>query len=380
MDEQRSDSQVKITFGIIVLNGEPFTRYNLRALYPFAHEIIVVEGSSLNAAISARSDGHSVDGTLEILRQFKIDEDLDQKITIVTAEDEGYSDGFWPGEKDEQSQAYAKRATGNWLWQVDIDEFYREDDMERVIDLLTTTPSITAVTFPEIPFWGSFDVRCDGILLRLEYSKVHRLFKWEYGYTMITHRPPTVINTEGENLRDIHWIDDKAMERLEVYLYHYTQLFPQQVSRKMAYYEEWLKAVNGNRNWIKNADKWFQKSFASLNDPYHVHTVNSWASWLEHFSGKHPHQIEELISAIRNVEIIIHMRDMTDVEKLLTSRRYQAGIIFWKLWGDYIIRSRRITRRWMLGDLKFKEFLVQLRDVWLGKNRLFRFYFTDNRR
>ena len=34
----------RISFGIIVLNGEPFTRYNLRALYPFAHQIIVAEG------------------------------------------------------------------------------------------------------------------------------------------------------------------------------------------------------------------------------------------------------------------------------------------------------------------------------------------------
>ena len=37
---------IKITFGIIVLNGEPFTKYCLRQLYPFAYEIIVVEGGS----------------------------------------------------------------------------------------------------------------------------------------------------------------------------------------------------------------------------------------------------------------------------------------------------------------------------------------------
>ena len=36
---------IKITFGIIVLNGEPFTRYCIRALYPHAHEIIVAEGA-----------------------------------------------------------------------------------------------------------------------------------------------------------------------------------------------------------------------------------------------------------------------------------------------------------------------------------------------
>ena len=50
----------KITFGIIVLNGEPFTRYNLRALYPFAHEIIVAEGASPKAAHAATPDGHSI--------------------------------------------------------------------------------------------------------------------------------------------------------------------------------------------------------------------------------------------------------------------------------------------------------------------------------
>ena len=54
----------RITFGMIVLNGEPFIRYNLRALYPFAHQIIVVEGAAPAAANIATGDGHSSDGTL----------------------------------------------------------------------------------------------------------------------------------------------------------------------------------------------------------------------------------------------------------------------------------------------------------------------------
>ena len=48
----------------------------------------------------------------------------EDELVIVTAEDDGHPNGFWPGEKDEQSRAYAKRATGDYLWQVDIDEFY----------------------------------------------------------------------------------------------------------------------------------------------------------------------------------------------------------------------------------------------------------------
>ncbi|MDX9763319.1 MAG: glycosyltransferase family A protein, partial [Desulfomonilia bacterium] len=96
-----------ITFGIIVLNGEPFTRYCLRQIYPHAHQIIVVEGAAPAARNISTSDGHSTDGTLQVLRDFQQYEDPDRKITIITAEDEGHPDGFWPGEKDEQSRANA---------------------------------------------------------------------------------------------------------------------------------------------------------------------------------------------------------------------------------------------------------------------------------
>src|SRR3546814_435211 len=102
----------RITFGMIVLNGEPFLRYNLRSLYPYAHQIIVAEGAAPGARNIATPQGHSRDGTLEVLRRFKQEEDPEDKVVIVTAEDEGHPDGFWPGEKDEQSRAYAKRATG----------------------------------------------------------------------------------------------------------------------------------------------------------------------------------------------------------------------------------------------------------------------------
>lgn len=68
----------RVTFGIIVLNGEPFTRYSLRSLYPFAHEIIVVEGASEKAAAIATPDGHSIGGTLDVLHRFKAKEDPDQ--------------------------------------------------------------------------------------------------------------------------------------------------------------------------------------------------------------------------------------------------------------------------------------------------------------
>ena len=119
MSKITATKDVKISFGIIVLNGEPFTKYCIRQLYPHAHEIIVVEGGSEKARHIC-PEGRSNDGTLESLSYMKDFEDPEDKITIVTKE------GYWEG-KDEQSQAYADRATGDYLWQVDIDEFYKPE-------------------------------------------------------------------------------------------------------------------------------------------------------------------------------------------------------------------------------------------------------------
>jgi len=80
---------VRVTFGIIVLNGQPFLEYNLHALYPFAHQIIVVEGATEAAASLATADGHSTDGTLEVLRRFKAEHDPDGKVVLVTGGSSG---------------------------------------------------------------------------------------------------------------------------------------------------------------------------------------------------------------------------------------------------------------------------------------------------
>lgn len=177
----------RISFGIIVLNGEPFLRYNLRALYPHAHQIIVAEGASPLAAHAATPDGHSIDGTLEELRRFQREEDPENKLIVVTAEDEGLPNGFWPGEKDQQSRAYAQRASGDWLWQIDIDEFYQPADIERVKDYLARNPETTCLTFRAHHFWGGFDYELRGGLFyhpRFQgelWGVYRRLFKWGPG-------------------------------------------------------------------------------------------------------------------------------------------------------------------------------------------------------
>ncbi|HPV30944.1 MAG TPA: glycosyltransferase family A protein, partial [Deltaproteobacteria bacterium] len=312
-------STPKITFGIIVLNGEPFTRYCIRQLYPYAHEIIVVEGASPSASAIATHDGHSMDGTLKVLRNLQQTEDPEHKLVVVTAEEEGYSDGFWPGEKDEQSRAYANRATGDYLWQVDIDEFYRAEDIESILMLLENEPDITAVSFKQITFWGGLDYVVDGWYLRSGADVCHRIFRWGPGYCYISHRPPTVVNEKGQDLRTMKWVSGEALASKGIFLYHYSLLFPRQVKEKCSYY--------GNAAWARRseAEKWAQDVFIDLKMPYRVHNVYTYPSWLDRFRGNHPEQILAMHKDIRQGTIIENLRPADDIEAILNSKQYSLG-------------------------------------------------------
>lgn len=306
----------KVTFGMIVLNGEPFTLYNLRAIYPYAHEIIVVEGASPAAETIATKDGHSTDSTLDSLYQFKEGEDSENKLQIITAEDEGYPNGFWPGEKHEQSQAYAKRATGDYLWQVDVDEFYKPEDMEVVLHLLISNPTITAVSFKMITFWGGLDYITDGWYLHRGADIYHRLFKWSPDHHYVTHRPPTVHDSNGKDMREIKWIGGEYLAKRGIKLYHYSLLFPKQVMDKCIYYSQ--------ADWAerKEAKKWAEEVFMNLEKPFRVHNVYEYPSWLSEYNGSHPPQIEALFSDIKSGGVKISRRETEDIQKLISKKSY----------------------------------------------------------
>jgi hypothetical protein len=315
----------RITFGMIVFNGEPFIGYNLRAIYLFAHQIIVVEGAAPAAKSVASASGHSLDGTLETLRRFKAEEDIESKVTIVTAEDEGHPNGFWPGEKDEMSQVYARRATGNYLWQVDCDEFYLPKDIQYIINLLKDDPNIQALSFIVKTFWGSLDYFVDGYFLLNGANVFHRLFSWKPGYRYITHRPPTVVDENGKDLRMKKHITADGMARRGIYLYHYELLFPKQVIEKCRYYAcaDWTSV-------LQQADDWANKCYLTIAKPFRVHMAYQHLSWLERFKGEHPPQVTQMIASVASgVYEKVELRRIDDVESLLSDHVYclKRGIL-----------------------------------------------------
>lgn len=344
MSDKIVSAPVKISFGIIVLNGEPFLRYNLRSLYPFAHQIIVVEGACPSASEVATPDGHSTDDTLEVLQAFKYEEDLDNKLLVVTAEQEGYPNGFWPN-KTVMSQAYARRCTGNYLWQVDGDEFYHEEQMRRLIRLLEQTRP-DAISFPMLTFWGSLKYIADSFyLIRDGAAEFHRLFAWAPGYSYNTHFPPTVFDEHGKNLRKKKWIRAQQLRKMGVFLYHYSLLFPHQVFDKVRYYKSRNKSA---------IDSWEEEVYRRLSKPFRAHNVYWHIGWLERFRGEHPAAVRQMMEDIHCGKLRVALRDCRDVENLLSDKRYVFATRVLRLCAELMARQPFYFFYRVFAGLKFR--------------------------
>lgn len=330
----------RISFGMIVLNGEPFLRYNLRALYPFAHEIIVVEGAAPAAANIADAAGHSRDSTLQTLRDFQANEDPQAKLRIITR------DGFW-SEKDEMSAAYAARATGDYLWQVDVDEFYQPADMRAVCAMLMDEPVISAVSFNTLTFWGAPQYRVDSWHKRRGASEYHRLFKWGAGYQYSTHRPPTVLDAGGRDLRAGRWIRGDELAAKGLFLYHYSLLLPRQVREKCDYYSraDWAKR--------QEARRWAEEAWFGLRRPYHAHNIAQYPGCLYRYAGAHPPQVAVMWRDLRAEGSQEELRRTDDIEALLGSRRYRLG-------RALVMRADKPARWRRLGWMRLKGLLARM--------------------
>jgi hypothetical protein len=323
----------KISFGIIALNALPFLEYNLRALYPFAHEIIIVEGAATAAKSLARPNGHSADGTLEVLETFQREYDPDGKVHIVTAREAGYSSGYWP-EKDEMSQAYARRATGDWLWQVDSDEFYFNEDIQAISLQLDSDPQLTGMSFPYIEFFGSFETYTTGVWHLYEHPRFARLFRWGNGFQYAAHRPPTVLDAHGKNLREGKWLSDPKNAGRSIFLYHYSYVLPKQAMQKVGYYS--------NVSWtdtFKNNQSWFENQYLTLKNPLYLGERGD-LQWLEAYNGQHPEIINEMRRDLASGQLDVELRPKEDMEQLLSSPLYalEKALLKAFLWFYWPIR------------------------------------------
>ena len=185
----------KVTIGIIALNEEEYIHACLKNIYDWdcCHEIIIVEGSTdlwREANLdSVMPNGSSKDKTVEIIKNFP---DPHHKITLIQ--------GKWKDKKQMRDE-YLKRATGEFLFLKDADEFYTQNDLEKLKNLLIDKGNeIEELSIPHIIFWHDFDKKLTGG----RYTKVvmERFWKLKINGKKIKHRSHVeIVKADGSRLK-----------------------------------------------------------------------------------------------------------------------------------------------------------------------------------
>ena len=211
---------MKISFGMIVFEGDFVLKECLQQIYPHAHKIVVAEGPVKFWQERGRTT--STDRTNEILESFP---DPENKIEVVHGQ-------FF--EKDQQCNAYMGLIPEDtdYLWMVDSDEVYKTEDIEKTIKFLEQEQP-TSVGVRSCSFFGGFEYNLTGF--EQQTDNFLRIFKYEPGCSWLTHRPPTMRYQSTVERKHIN--SDRFFELTGVLIYHYSYVFDRQVKNKIEYYE-----------------------------------------------------------------------------------------------------------------------------------------------
>lgn len=231
--EKRDACLPRLAF-TIVFNGLQHLTHNdyVRRLTPFFHRWVFVEGAAGNTGSTSwckpmpacyQRNGHSVDGTLEWLNAHS------KKYPNVTI----LSRGDWRNKDEMVNAALAGMPLrAGFLWQIDVDEQWQTEDMQKAENELRMCPEARTALFDCSYYFGPDLVAREQVP---NYSW-RRLFRW-YGERFKTHEPPLL---EGCN-REHDLI-------LPLKFNHYAYYFPEDVQFKSDWYgghtgiyERWLR-------------------------------------------------------------------------------------------------------------------------------------------
>jgi hypothetical protein len=321
---------MKFSALVLVLNGMPWLPYLLRNLYPHFDQIVIVEGAMLSAAVIATAEGHSQDDTLAVIQNFP---DPEHKIHLIQKA------GFWQ-DQAEMGAAGAAVCHGDYLWHVDVDEFYHPHDLAWLQQHLTQNPHIEAVSLKMLHFFASLRGVVKGAFHAQGGDEPWRIFRWRPGYRYVNYEPLRLHNAQGQALSTLATLKGGDLARQHgIYFYHYAYLLPAVVYEKAVFYE--------NKRGVSVKDgvsplAWYRAHYEKFT-PWRVHLNPRPLSWLEPFHGQHP---PEILAAIREGAITPPPRP--EIDRLLDGPRWrfwqkigQIDVILWAWWDGPVRRRLR---------------------------------------
>lgn len=232
-------SRPRIAFFTIVLNGEPWLNLNIEHIYKHASQIFIIEGATRADRVShywdgdvssyCTADGHSIDNTMDVLRQIKAS-DKEDKVRIITRE------GPWNG-KTEMCNSFLPYVDADYLWQLDTDEFYKDDDIEAIIQHLQNNPETSSVMFHAKYFFGSMNSIIAGQYGNGEGEWL-RVFKYHKDFVWLRHEPPRYGDqVTGRTVETLTPLQKELTKALGIYMYHYSYVLEKTIRFKEQFFE-----------------------------------------------------------------------------------------------------------------------------------------------
>ena len=254
---------MKIQFFTIVYNGQPWIRGQaeyFRQLVGVDWRWHVVEGLAEHVKDTAwckeaggrvsdfksRNSNLSTDGTREFLDGLK--KEFGDRVSLYRppgAEP-------WPGKKAMIDSFLAQLEDGCLLWQLDVDEFWKPDQVEQILGEFEKRPELTAGWFDCDYFFG-WD-RCSsrpGVFGNFREYEWLRVWRYQKGDSWGSHEPPALLRgVEGgkrANVGEIHPMIQKETRARGWKFQHYALTDRPQLKFKEIYY--------GHRGLIAGLDQ-----------------------------------------------------------------------------------------------------------------------------
>jgi len=272
---------MKVAFFTICVNSEPLIEAWIKHYQAVLDQLIIVEGAtdSFAKALNWRSP-RSTDNTIEIIKKYP-------NVQLIQLP-------FNYKDKNEMCNEAMRIINKDidYVWYADSDEFYKHDDIYFIKQLLGKN-EYSYVEFKMHHFWKHFDVIGVGGNKWAYDTSIPRIWKYHNGASFINHRPPTILN--GQNI-DLKNIKPLFAENNPVKCLHYSYIFEQQVREKMQYYS--IVFERDYMGWFNNCWKaWSKLNRQYIESRYSIHPSNAGAT-TQDIQIEHPKAINEIIPKV----------------------------------------------------------------------------------
>ncbi|MCX6345969.1 MAG: tetratricopeptide repeat protein [Armatimonadetes bacterium] len=204
--------KLKYSFGIMVSNANEPIESALKSIYDIAHEIIVLEGPVGDCA--SKTSG---DKAIKMIQEFP---DPDNKMSVVR--------GKW-ADKTEQSNAYMKMATGDYVWEINPGETYNWEDLINLDEILADNQDcVDMVSFTAVP---KLRAMTSDKLAQEKSEPRCRVFKREPDCYFSSMTPPRMVYSNSAKERGCLEADTLVGD-FSIYMYIEAQPKTKKISKK----------------------------------------------------------------------------------------------------------------------------------------------------